>query len=130
MLVYMLDTDIASYVIKTRTKELADKFIAESGRIALSEITLAELRFGATNHPTQPGYHHNLIDELTSRLEVIPWSASAHYGELRFHLKKNRLDPMDLLIASHALQQSLTLVTNNEKHFQRVPELRIENWTK
>ena len=35
---------------------------------------------------------------------------------------------MDLLIASHALFIDTVLVTNNTREFERVPDLRIENW--
>jgi tRNA(fMet)-specific endonuclease VapC len=36
----------------------------------------------------------------------------------------------DLWIAAHALASNLILVTNNEREFRRVPDLKIENWTK
>jgi len=127
---YMLDTDTSSYVLKTKSRKLGEKFNAETGRIVLSEIVLAELRFGADNHQNRTSEIHELIDDFVSRLEVIPWAASQVYGKLRAHLhhKGTPIGNLDTLIAAHALQQDLTLVTNNTKHFSRVPDLKIENW--
>ena len=42
---------------------------------------------------------------------------------------ENYLDDIDLLIAGVAIENDMVLVTNNEKHFQRIPDLNIENWT-
>jgi tRNA(fMet)-specific endonuclease VapC len=38
------------------------------------------------------------------------------------------IDPLDMLIASHALSLSATLVTNNVREFERVESLLVENW--
>jgi len=127
---YMLDTDTCSYVLKTKSAKLAKRFMANVGKIAISEIVLAELRFGADIHENRTAQIHDLIDEFTVRLEIIPWAASTPYGKLRATLQNNGtpIGNMDTLIAAHALSQDSTLVTNNTKHFRRVPGLKIENW--
>jgi tRNA(fMet)-specific endonuclease VapC len=127
---YMLDTDTCSYVLKTKSKRLRKKFESETGNIAISEIVLAELRFGAENHPSRTGEIHDLIDDFSLRLNVIPWAASSIYGALRAHLKQSGtpIGNLDTLIAAHALQQQLILVTNNTRHFNLVPGLKIVNW--
>ena len=127
---YMLDTDTSSFVLKTKSKKLADKFELETGRIVLSEIVLAELRFGADNHQNRTLEIHQLIDDFIAPLEIIPWAASLSYGKLRAYLQQNGtpIGNLDTLIAAHALQQNLILVSNNTKHFSKVPDLRIENW--
>lgn len=45
------------------------------------------------------------------------------------HLKRKGsvLDNQDVLIAGIALEQNLVLITNNEKHFSRIPDLLIDN---
>lgn len=57
--------------------------------------------------------------------------AALQYAEIRAGLK--RLGVMiganDLFIAAHARALGLTLVTNNTAEFERVPRLRLENWT-
>lgn len=127
---YMLDTDICSFVLKTKSTALRKRFESETGNIAISEIVLAELRFGAENHQNRTDEIHSLIDDFTTRLNVIPWAASSIYGEIRASLKQSGtpIGNLDTLIAAHALQQQLVLVTNNTKHFAKVPNLKIVNW--
>lgn len=127
---YMLDTDICSYVLKNPSGTVAREFEPHSGNIMISEIVLGELRFGADNHPSRSSYLHQTIDAFTDRLDVIPWAASVKFGELRAFLKRNGtpIGILDTLIAAHALQLGFTLVTNNIKHYRYVPDLRLENW--
>lgn len=127
---YMLDTDTCSYVLKTKSAKLAERFMVDEGKIAISEIVLAELRFGADNHQNRTEQIHDLIDDFIVRLEIIPWAASVHYGKLRAMLQNSGtpIGNMDTLIAAHALSQDSILVTNNTKHFRRVPGLKIDNW--
>lgn len=127
---YMLDTDTCSYVLRTKSAKLRKKFESETGNIALSEIVLAELRFGADNHQNRAGEIHELIDDFTAHLDIIPWAASSMYGKIRAYLQQNGtpIGNLDTLIAAHAIQQDLILVTNNSKHFRRVPDLKTDNW--
>ena len=80
---YMLDTDICSFVLKTKTENLAKKFVSEIGRIAVSEIVLAELRFGADSHQNRTRELNELIDDFVARLKIIPWATSLQYGKIR-----------------------------------------------
>ena len=52
------------------------------------------------------------------------------YGTIRSRLEKQGkpIGPLDCLIAAHALSRGLILITNNEKEFARIQNLRIENW--
>jgi len=126
----MLDTDICSYVLKTKSDKLAKRFEAEAGNIAISELVLGELRFGANNHQNRTQEIHELIDDFILRLEVVPWAASAAYGKLRAFLDQNGtpIGNLDTLIAAHALHLDEVLVTNNTRHFGRVPDLKLINW--
>lgn len=128
---YMLDTDTCSYVLKNPSDKVGQAFEANNGNIAISEIVLAELRYGAENHISKTAQLHRAINAFADRLEVIPWAASVAFGQLRAHLKRagTPIGIQDTLIAAHALQLDFTLVTNNTKHYRHVPELRIENWT-
>ena len=127
---FMLDTDMCSYVLKSKSAKLAKRFEAETGKIAISEIVLAELRFGAEKHQHRTHEIHEAINDLVLRLDVVPWAASSAYGDLRARLDRSctPIGSLDTLIAAHALQHKSVLVTNNVKHFKRVPELRIDNW--
>ena len=72
------------------------------------------------------------IDGLLARLDVFTFDekAAAHFGQLRAELyrQRNPIEPYDMMIAGYARSQGLIVVTNNVKEFERVPELRVENW--
>ncbi len=131
MLKYMLDTNIAIYVIKRRPIEVLDTFNRHAGQLCISSITLAELLHGAEKsaHP-----EHNLqqIDNFTSRLDVLDYNnnAAAHYGDIRATLERKGtpIGVNDLHIAGHARSHGLVLVTNNLREFERIEGLRTENW--
>lgn len=131
MLKYLLDTNIAIYVIKHKPPEVRETFNLHASRMALSVITLAELLHGAekSQHPAR---NLAVIEDFASRLDVLPYTAKAaqHYGNIRAALERKG-EPIgvnDLHIAAHARSEGLILVTNNLSEFERVPALMTENW--
>ncbi len=133
MIRYMLDTNIVIYVIKRRPPEVLQTFNQHTGRIAISSITLAELCHGAEKSERMAD-NLSVIDDFTSRLEVLPYSSKAaqHYGSIRAALEAQgqTIGVNDLHIAAHARSEGLVLVTNNLREFERVPALQTENWIK
>ncbi|MDY0329272.1 MAG: type II toxin-antitoxin system VapC family toxin [Thiomonas sp.] len=131
MLAYLLDTNIVIYVIKRRPVEVLGAFNANAARMAISVITLAELLHGAEKS-TRPAANLAVVEDFVSRLEVLPYTAKAaqHYGQIRAALERagEPIGVNDLHIAAHARSEGLTLVTNNEGEFRRVPALQIQNW--
>lgn len=131
MLKYMLDTNIVIYVIKRRPLQLLDIFNQHVGQLSISTITYAELIHGAEKSER---VEQNLlaVDDFSSRLEVIDYNntAAAHYGDIRATLERKgqTIGVNDLHIAGHARAKGLILVTNNEKEFNRVDGIRVENW--
>jgi tRNA(fMet)-specific endonuclease VapC len=99
----------------------------------MSVVTYGELRFGAEKSQRSDAAYKNL-DTLTDAVPVLLFDkdVGAHYGRIRFELERRGLpiSNNDLWIASHCLHLGLTLVTNNEREFERIPDLRIENWTR
>jgi tRNA(fMet)-specific endonuclease VapC len=67
-----------------------------------------------------------------STIRVLPFdeNASIIYGEIRATLEKtgNLIGANDLLIASHALSLDYNLVTNNEREFKKIKQLKVLNW--
>ncbi|MFZ5488701.1 MAG: type II toxin-antitoxin system VapC family toxin [Thiomonas sp.] len=131
MLAYLLDTNIVIYVIKRRPVEVLGAFNANAARMAISVITLAELLHGAEKS-TRPAANLAVVEDFVSRLDVLPYTAKAaqHYGQIRAALERagEPIGVNDLHIAAHARSEGLTLVTNNEGEFRRVPALQIQNW--
>lgn len=131
MLKYLLDTNIAIYVIKRRPVEVLGLFNEHAGRMAISAITLSELFHGAEKS-AKVAQNLAAVEEFSSLLQVLPYSAKAsqHYGAIRAALEKagRPIGANDLHIAAHARSEGLTLVSNNLSEFERVPGLMSENW--
>ena len=127
----MLDTDICSYIIKRRPAALAEKLQKHADSLCVSVMTAAELRFGA--HRAGSPRLVDLVEAFLERLAVLDWTddVCGYYARSRTALEQagTPIGNMDLLIASHALAQRMTLVTNNLKHFSIVPGLKVEAWS-
>lgn len=120
------------YLIKKRPPEVLRRFEAHAvGDIGISSITTAELHFGVqkSQRPTQ---NRQALEQFLLPLTVVEFGndAAAAYGHVRASLEKEGtpIGSLDTLIAAHALGLGLTLVTNNEREFARIPDLEIENW--
>ncbi len=131
---HMLDTNICIYLIKKKPPEVLIRLKkTRLSEIGISSITLSELEYGVEKSERR---HQNkaALAEFVAPLEVFPYDdlAAARYGHLRSFLEKQgkTLGALDMLIAAHALALQLTLVTNNVREFNRVPELKIENWVR
>ena len=131
---FMLDTSICIYIIKRKPPRVLDRFIRTViSEIAISSITLSELLYGVSKS-SKPEQNLMALTQFVAPLEILPYGdeAAQYYGVLRAHLEKQGtpIGSLDMLIAAHTLSISGTLVTNNEKEFNRVPDLNIENWVK
>lgn len=131
MLKYLLDTNIAIYVIKNRPQVARERFTRHQGQIAISTITLMELVYGAEKS-SQPERNLRDIEGLAARLTVLPYdeAAATHTGQIRAELARSGtpIGPYDQMIAGHARARGLIVVTHNGREFERVPGLRVENW--
>lgn len=130
---YMLDTCICSYILKQRPASVKARFDQlDADSLCISAVTLAELYYGAARHPKGDAIRKE-IDDFASRLSVVAWDelAAEHYGVVRAGLEKrgSPIGAMDMMIAAHAQSIKAILVTNDIRHFPRIPGLKIENWT-
>ncbi len=128
----MFDTNICIYYIQGKFS-LNNKFreIKKENRF-ISEITLAELKFGVKNSQYQKKNQEALEDFLTG-VQILPILNSLDlYAEEKTRLRKmgKPIDDFDLLIGVSAIANDMILVTNNESHFQLISNITIENWTK
>jgi len=129
---WMLDTDTCSYILRAHPGGAVARFKqAARDEIVMSSVVLAELYYGAALLPNRAVLRRN-IEEFVRRLLLLPWDAVAadHYGDIRAALERRGrpIGGMDLMIAAHARSRHAVLVTNNLKHFRRVPDLKVENW--
>jgi tRNA(fMet)-specific endonuclease VapC len=133
-MLYMLDTDTCIFVTRPNNAKLAGRFRQQrKGDLAISVVTYGELRVGAEKSDRYPD-SLTYLEIFTQGVPVIPLDpeVAVFYGRVRSDLERRGkiIGANDLWIASHCLQLGLTLVTNNEREFRRIPNLPIENWTK
>ena len=131
---YMLDTNICIYIIREKPIKVLKKLRTfDLSDIVISAITHSELENGVAKSSRRKENREALIKFLAP-LDIIPYDdkAAVDYGQIRTHLEKKGtvIGAMDMLIGAHARSIPVTLVTNNQKEFRRIPGLRVENWTK
>jgi tRNA(fMet)-specific endonuclease VapC len=132
---YMLDTNICIYIINNKPAGVIERFMAldKNDHVCLSTITIAELFFGLEKSQSLKKEQNRLaMITFLSQLEVVSFdeNAAMKYGVIRAKLQKNGcvIGNNDMLIASHAQSINAVLVTNNEREFDRVEGLKVENW--
>ena len=130
---YLLDTNICVFFLRGRLDLAA--IIKEKGRenCYISEITVLELRFGAENSD-DPAKSHKAVDAFINGLSIIPiYSCIRLYAKEKVRLRKIGKpinDEFDLLIGVTAIENKLTLVTDNLKDFELLDGISMENWFK
>ena len=131
-MIYMLDTDICIYIIKRKPLHILERLeLIQPGQLSMSAITFAELMNGAKKSQRVEA-NVTRLNALGEILEICSFDqqAAIAYGDVRSSLEKRGevIGPHDLLIAAHALSLDRTLVTNNEREFNRVEGLKVDNW--
>lgn len=131
---FIFDTDIYTNVMrKVPSETLLNRLKKVPRRDQFTTtITIAEVYYGVMKASNRPRLLKLFEDVLLPRTTILPFdfSAAKKYGEIRSFLEKQGtpLAHADLQIAAIALSMNLTLITGNLKHFQRVPQLTVENW--
>jgi len=131
---YLLDTDICIYLIRNKPPQVLRHFQdIEPGDVGISSITLAELSYGVAKS-ARAQQNAEALEAFVLPLEICPFdeTAAQAYGGIRAGLegRGRPIGSLDTLIAAQTLSMGLTLVTNNEREFGRVPGLKLENWTR
>jgi tRNA(fMet)-specific endonuclease VapC len=128
---FLLDTNILSDLVRHPHGPISDRIKEVKERnICTSIVVAAELRYGAAKKASS---------RLTMQLEAVLHAidvlafeqpADAVYAEIRTLLERagQTIGANDLLIAAHALALGHSVVTDNEREFSRVQDLRVENW--
>ena len=129
---YMLDTNIIVYAKNNRPESVLKRLVAQRPEdVCISAITMAELEFGVC-HSSRPDQNRLALMTFLSAIQVVPFGGDAarEYGKIRQELTQggNLIGANDLLIAAHAKALHVILVTNNVGEFERVRDLRVENW--
>ena len=128
----MLDTNICVYILKDHPEYIRKKF-NQLESVHVSAVVVSELWYGVENSPAQvQAARRKQVKGFLALLTVHDWDerAAEQYGRIRAQLKKKgqMIGNVDLLIAAHALSLEAVLVTNNTREFERIPDLKLENW--
>jgi len=132
-MLYLLDTNICIFLINCHPQLVRDRFQRiPVGDVAVSSITISELRYGVEKSRKR-AQNAAALQKFLLPLMIVAYDqeAAEQYGRIRARLEREgkSIGPMDTMIAAHALALGLTVVTNNTGEFQRVPRLRIEDWS-
>jgi tRNA(fMet)-specific endonuclease VapC len=133
-MLHMLDTDIASYIIKKRSPEIEARLSAiEPSVVCVSAVTCAELLYGLKRLPAGHRIHLG-VHRFLKIVRVLSWDAeaAAFYADVRYQLATagQPIGELDMMIAAHSLAASAVLVTNNIRHYDRIRgPLMLQNWS-
>ena len=127
---YMLDTDIASYLIRGDHPGVTEKFTELYEKCVISSITAAELQYGARKRNNRALTQK--VQALCDLIPIISWNedAAGNYAKLRVELETagTPIGNMDMMIAASAIAEEAVLVTNNTGHFSKIASLNLEDW--
>jgi tRNA(fMet)-specific endonuclease VapC len=132
--VIVFDTDVISYVLRPSPPAGLIRRVAdiEPDEQATTSVTAGELVYGAWRSSRPEHFLAALRERVWPNLRVLSFDLAAAqiYGRLRAELERDGT-PMaepDLRIAAICLRHGATLATGNLRHFERVPDLRAEDW--
>jgi tRNA(fMet)-specific endonuclease VapC len=130
--VYLLDTNTCIYIINRRPPGIVNKVaIHGNAHIRISAVSVAELEYGASKSNYREKNRHALKEFLTS-FEIIPFDGkdAEIYGIIMSELERRGepVGPYDMQLAAQALGRDYIFVTNNTKEFERIKNLKLENW--
>lgn len=126
----VLDTDVCIEILRGNVRVI-ERRCRTPDAVATTWITACELAYGAAKSRA-PESNRALVEAFLATLPILEldWAAAEHFGRLKADLERagTLLADADLLIAAIALARGTGLVTGNRRHYERIPELNIEDW--
>jgi len=132
---FVLDTDVLSDLIRKKPNPRLQKRIRKVPRehLCTTAVSVMELRYGSALRPDHQVFWRRLKENILSRVRILRFDSRAAIiaGDLRAKLRRRgrQIGQADIMIAAVALTHGIPLVTRNQSHFQRIPGLRLEDWT-
>ena len=136
---YLLDSNVLFKIANDSNEGrllMARAEAANRSRCYVSVISVFEARAALRRRQVDPPNLKALADVLALfRPLPLPanaasFAAHAVDGLIKAGHDKKKIDPLDCLIAGHAMARGYTLITDNEKHFRPVRDLAWQNWRK
>ena len=133
---FMLDTNMCIFIIKKKHEKVLKQLMKNRKKgLCISSITLAEMEFGIENAEQEYKERNRiaLMEFLTiMEIKYFDENAAKEYGIIKKELKDRKclIGSFDMLIGAHAKSLKMTLVTNNTREFERIPDLKLADWLK
>ena len=126
----LLDTDICVELLRGNP-QVIEKRKEENDSIAVSFMTASELYYGAYKSK-KPAENSLRVEEFLLTVNIIQSNVriAKLFGQLKSRLQLNGfpIEDADIFIAATCLEECEKLITGNVKHYNRIDELKIENW--
>ena len=130
-MIYLLDTDTVSLLVKKNPSVIKNLVKHENDEICISAITHAELCFGLEKKGSEKLF--NEVNVILGKLIILDFNSSQSelYGKIRLRLEKSGvpIGDMDMLIAAAAMATGAILITHNVRHFSKIEGLKLEDWS-
>ena len=131
-MLYMLDTDTCSYIIRNRPEHVKEKLeeVEKEHSIGLSSVVVSELFYGAYKKGSRRLVR--LVESFVDYFEIYDYDlkAAVEYGRLKAELERKGITirAYDLQIAAHTISLNAVLVTNNLRECRKIKVPRVESW--
>lgn len=129
---HLLDSDTSVRLMRNEAAFIEKLRQIPPREVFISSVTHHELYYGAL-HSANPARHLKLLELLTDTVTILPFteisSIAASGVRETLSTKGSPIGPLDTLIAGHAIEHELILVTGNIREFSRVEGLITENWS-
>ena len=129
---YLLDTNICIYIINRNPRSVVERIKQlKPSQVKLSAISVGELEYGVSKSKNREQNRNALVD-FVSGFDILPFddNDAEVFGLIRAELEKRGqvIGSYDMQIAAQAISNDLILVTNNTDEFERIKELKMDNW--
>ena len=129
---YLLDTNICIYIINSNPRTVVERIKQfKPSQVKLSAISIGELEYGVSKSRNREKNRNALVD-FASSFDILPFddNDAEVFGLIRADLEKRGqvIGSYDMQIGAQAISNDLILVTNNTGEFERIKDLKLENW--
>lgn len=129
---YLLDTNICIYFMKNTCPDLTQKLLSHNpSELMISAVTVFELEYG-TSKSNWGDRTREKMAMFLAPFNILPFTSDDAIctGRIRAHLEKlgRRIGLYDVQLAGQAISRDLIFITHNTREFNRVPDLRLEDW--
>lgn len=129
---YLIDTNICIHLFRGKFNllEKFEEILLED--CAISEITLAELIFGAENS-LNPIKNYKIVEDFAAQIKILPiYNSIQIYAKEKVRLRKTgkMISDFDLLIDATSIANNLIMITENTQEFERISDITLDNWIK